>query len=128
MGRMHQKSVSGTQTLPEYAQRRKAPDWRGKLEREVMCAWANRNVRNRMINAGKVPIDSLVPKVKRADGTKILDPTALLAVNTTIQWLFGTNEGLATARHLLLLESTVEDDGGFIGAKSSKPVYVGWRK
>jgi hypothetical protein len=104
------KSVSGTKVLPEYAKRRKAPDFRGRVERAVMREWSNDNIRHPMYNHGKVPVDWLVPLVRRADGSKILDPTALLAVNTTIQWLFGTNVGLGLARKLLAIEERVSDE------------------
>lgn len=107
MAKGNKQSVSGTDTLPHYAHRRRATDFRGSLEYAVVEKWAKMNVRDPVINRGEVPVDSLVPKVRRVDGTKVLDPTALAAINTTMQWLFGTNGGRACAQELLALEKEV---------------------
>jgi hypothetical protein len=101
------RSASGKAVLPEWEQRLKAPDIRGEVERTVLQCWARYNVRKPWLNQGHVPIDSLCPSVKTAAGKKVFDDNTLRAVNSTIQYLFGTNVGRSIARDLMAVEDQV---------------------
>ncbi len=104
---MADKSVSGEKALPKYEARKKMTDMRAKVEREVARAWAQMNVRKPFLNGGSVIVDDLCPKTGK--NGKALDANALMAVNSTIQWLFGTNVGRAIAEQLLRIEREVHD-------------------
>lgn len=119
------KSISGTRALPHWEQRKKAPDTRGAVERAVAQAWAQENVRRRSLNFGRVPIDDLCPTLKRGkNGEVVLDDQALRAINSTIQYLFGTNVGRAVAEQLFAVESEVFQAKKAKKERARKPVVA----
>ena len=104
-----EKSVSGTKALPRYESRKDAADFRGQVERAVAAAWAKENVRIPMINRGAVPVDMLCTKVRGPGGKEQFDANTMMAINSTIQWLFGTNCGRTVAEKLLAIEDTLAE-------------------
>lgn len=102
------QSVSGTQVLPQWEKRKQMDDVRASVERAVLELWAQENVRESWRSFGKVPFDALCPKVRKVkDGVEVFDPQASMAINSTIQWLFGTSIGRACAAKLLAVEAEV---------------------
>jgi len=91
-------SISGSETLPRFYHRRTAGDMRGEVEYRVVELWSGINSRP-VGSRRRLPIHDVCPSVKEGKES-IFDSRALMSINTTVQWLFGTNQGYAVHRSI----------------------------